>query len=145
MKNSLIALSLTLGAAMPAMASELLLIPLADVLQMPEAAGKLDGSVKFFLKGQSTPKVEQKLFEDAANRKSNAFNKDATWACKWAALSALMGLQEKAKSVGANAVIDIVSYYKSRTVENPVTFQCYAGALMVGMAFKGTYVKLAAD
>ncbi|MCC6562771.1 MAG: excinuclease ATPase subunit, partial [Xanthomonadales bacterium] len=36
-------------------------VSLADVLAMPEAQGKLDGSVKFFLAGAATPKVQQRL------------------------------------------------------------------------------------
>lgn len=118
-------------------------VPLAEVLEMPEAQGKLDGTVKFYLAGQSTPAVIQKLGEDVSNRKTNGVGKEDRFGCKWAALSALIALQDKAKSLGANAVVDIVSYYKKTTFSSPTDFECHAGAMVIGVAFKGTYAKVA--
>ncbi len=117
-------------------------IPLADVLAMPEAQGKLDGSVKFFLAGQKTPKVVEKKGEDVANRKTNGVGKDDVFGCKWAALSALIALQDKAKQMGANAVVDLVSYYKKQTYSSPTDIECHAGAVVIGVALKGTYAKV---
>ena len=114
-------------------------IPLADVLTMPEAQGKLDGSVKFYLAGQKTPKVVEKKGDDVSNRKTNGVGKDDQYGCKWAALSALVALQEKAKQLGANAVVDIVSYYKKDTYSSPTDFECHAGAVVIGVTLKGTY------
>ena len=118
-------------------------VPLAEVLEMPEAQGKLDGTVKFYLAGQSTPAVFQKLGEDVSNRKTNGVGKEDRFGCKWAALSALIALQDKAKSLGANAVVDIVSYYKKSTFSSPTDFECHAGAMVIGVALKGTYAKVA--
>jgi hypothetical protein len=118
-------------------------VPLADVLAMPEAAGKLDGSVKFFLAGQKTPKVISKMGEDSSSKKTNAANKSDIDACKWAALSALITFQGSAQKNNANAVIDIVSNYKNKPSSNPVTLECHAGGIMAGVAIKGTYAKIA--
>jgi len=117
-------------------------VPLAEVLEMPEAKGKLDGSVKFYLAGQATPAVIQKLGEDVSNRKTNGVGKEDLYGCKWAALSALIALQDKAKTLGANAVVDIVSYYKKSTFSSPTDFECHAGAVVIGVALKGTYAKV---
>lgn len=117
-------------------------IPLADVLAMPEAQGKLDGSVKFFLSGAATPKVEKTFASDTANPKTNGFNKSDEFACKWAALSALISFQSSAKRYGANAVIDVVSYYKKNEAKSDTTIQCHAGTFVVGLALKGTYAKV---
>jgi len=118
------------------------MLPFADVLSMPEAQEKLDGSVKFYLSGAKTPKVLEKKDSDVSNKKTNGVGKSDEEACRWAALSALVALQDTAKSKGANAVIDIVSYYKKNEVTNPAEYECHAGAVVVGVALKGTYAKL---
>lgn len=144
MKKALAAMILGAAFLTPAMARDTpYMIPLADVLAMPEANGKLDGSVKFYLKGQATPKVQQRISEDVANRKTNGVNKEDVEGCKWVALSTLIALQDKAKASGANAVIDIVSYYKKREVSNATNIECHAGAVVIGVALKGTYAKVA--
>ena len=113
-----------------------------DVLK--EGAGQLDGSVKFYLAGQATPKVLEKKGEFVSNKKSNGFAKAADPTCRRAALSALLSLQERAHQVGANAVVNIVSYYKKVDVASPTEYECHVGALMSGVAFKGTMAKVAA-
>lgn len=118
-------------------------LPLQELLDSPQAreAG-IDGSIRFYLAGQKHPAVVSKMGEDVANRKTNAANKSDEEACRWVALSTLKALQDKAKSMGANAVIDVVSYYKKNEFRSPTNYECYAGAIMAGTAFKGTYAKL---
>lgn len=118
-------------------------IALSEVLEMPEAKEKLDGSVRFFLAGQTTPAVKERRGEDVSNKKTNGFGKDDRFGCKWAALSALIAFQDKAKRMGANAVVDIVSYYKKDTVSSPTEFECHAGAVVIGVTLKGTYAVVA--
>jgi hypothetical protein len=118
-------------------------LPFAEVLEMPEAKEKLDGSVKFFLAGQKTPKVLERKGEDMSNKKTNGVGKDDHYGCKWAALSALVAFQDKAKQMGANAVVDIVSYYKRDTFKSATEFECHAGAMIIGVTLKGTYAKVA--
>ena len=120
------------------------MLPLAEVFEMPEAKSKLDGTVKFYLAGDSkAPKVLQTLGEDISNRKTNGVGKEDKEACKWAALSALIAFQDRAKQLGANAVVDIVSYYKKVTFSSASEYECHAGAMIVGVALKGSYVKAA--
>lgn len=114
-----------------------------DVLDSGFSSGKLDGSVKFYFAGQSTPKILKTMEEDVTNKKSNAFGKDKEEACKWVMLSALMTLQESAKARGANAVTGIVSYYKKVEYRNASQYECHAGNIMSGVALKGRYAKLA--
>ncbi len=128
----------------PAMARDTELhLPFAEVLEMPEAQTKLDGSVLFYLAGQKTPKVLQRLSSDVSNRKTNGFGKADDEGCRWATLSALIAFQEKAKSLGANAVVDIVSYYKKDEFKSATDYECHAGAFVVGVALKGTFAKVA--
>ena len=138
MKTLLATLALSALAPLAQARDTVLNIPLADVLAMPEAQGKLDGTVKFFLAGQSTPKVLKSLSSEVVNPKTNGVGKSDEFGCKWAALSALISLQANAKRQGANAVVDIVSYYKKNETKSDTTIECHAGAFVIGLALKGT-------
>ncbi|MGM9483034.1 excinuclease ATPase subunit [Roseateles sp. NT4] len=144
MKSRLVALAAASLLSLPAFARDTVLyIPLADVLAMPEAQDKLDPQMRFLLAGQPTPKVIKRFSTDTSNPKTNGFNKSDEFGCKWAALSALVSLQNSAKREGANAVIDIVSYYKKVEYKSTTDFECHAGAFVVGVALRGTYAKVA--
>ncbi|HEY0954687.1 MAG TPA: excinuclease ATPase subunit [Roseateles sp.] len=145
MKTRLVALALAsaLSCTSAFARDTVLYIPLADVLAMPEAQGKLDSDMKFFLAGQSTPKVLKRFSTGTSNPKTNGFNKSDEFGCKWAALSALINLQTSAKREGGNAVVDIVSYYKKNEYKSATDFECHAGTFVVGVALRGTYAKIA--
>ena len=113
-------------------------VPLDEVVKMGLDGGQLDGSVTFHLKGNS-PRVSKKLGSDRSNRKTNAFNKTDEYACQWVVLSTLVAFQASAKQKGANAVIDIVSFYKANVKEDPNNIECYAGTFVAGAAIRGTY------
>jgi hypothetical protein len=138
------ALVASMLAAAPAFARDTVLhIPLADVLAMPEAQAKLDAKVKFFLAGQSTPQVVKRFSTGVSNPKTNGVGKSDEFGCKWAALSALISLQNSAKAEGANAVVDIVSFYKKHEYRGAADFECHAGAIIIDVALKGTYAQIA--
>lgn len=124
-------------------ADKVLHLDAKEVMDPGFSGGKLDGSVKFYFSGQSTPRVLKSLDEDVTNKKSNAFGKDKEDACKWVMLSALMALQESAKARGANAVIGITSYYKKVEYKSASQYECHAGNMISGVALKGRYAKLA--
>ncbi|PJI98636.1 hypothetical protein CLU85_3465 [Acidovorax sp. 69] len=142
MKKHLVLALVALSAGTMAHArNDVLTLPLDEVVRMGVEQGKLDGSVKFYLSGAKTPKVSARLGEDVANKKTNGVGKDDAFGCKWAALSALIAFQESAKQKGANAVVDLHSYYKRDTIKNPVTYQCHAGNIVIGVTLKGTYAR----
>jgi len=120
-------------------------LPLADVLAMPEAKAKLDGSVKFYLAGVAHPGVDKELGSGVSNRKTNGVGKGDEAACKWAALSALLSFQDAAKQKGVNSVINLVSYYKKVVFKSATEYECHAGAVIVGVALKGHYAVLGAS
>jgi hypothetical protein len=143
MNKTLAALLLSAVAITPAVARDTkYTLPFAEVLEMPEAKEKLDGSVKFYLAGQKTPKVKERKGDDVSNRKTNGVGKEDQQGCKWAALSALLAFQEKAKQMGANAVVDIESYYQKVSFKSPTEYECHAGAMIIGVTFKGTYANV---
>ncbi len=144
-RNVLIAAAATtlLALSSPADARETRLeLSLQELVNSPAAreAG-IDGSVRFYLAGQSVA-VQQRFGEDVANRKTNAANKSDEEACRWVALSTLRALQDGAKRRGANAVVDITSYYKKNEFRSASNYECYAGTFVAGVALKGTYAKV---
>lgn len=111
-----------------------------DAVDRAVADGTLDGSVKFYLAGT---KSGGKLIEAGAvtNKKTNGFGKSAEKSCDHVLRSALIQLQNTAKEKGANAVTNIVSFYKSNETKSTTTYQCAKGTAMAGVALKGDLVK----
>ncbi|MEJ2790684.1 MULTISPECIES: excinuclease ATPase subunit [unclassified Pseudoxanthomonas] len=142
MKRLLTASLLTLLAVPQAFAADTRLeLPLRELIDSPQAkAAGIDGSVRFFLAGEKTPAVVTRMGEDVTNKKTNGVGKSDVESCNWVALSALKALQEGAKDRGANAVINITSYFKKNEFRSATNYECYAGNIMSGVALKGTYV-----
>ena len=118
-------------------------LPIDEVLKNPAFDGKLDKDVTFFFAGQKTPPAAQSFGVHVTTKKTNSFGKPDVEACRWVMLSALIQLQERAKELGGDAVVDIVSYYKKHPFSSPDQYECHAGAFVAGVALKGTVVKLA--
>ena len=85
-------------------------LPFEQALQEALNAGRLDGSVKFYLAGNK-PAGNVSVVKSGVttSQKTNAFNKSDEGACSWALQSALIRMQNAAKAAGANAVVNIVS------------------------------------
>jgi len=139
-----IAVALILSGAWPAQArDDKLMLPIATALEAKDAKEKLDGSVKFYFGDQQTPKILTKLGTDVTNQKTNAVGKSDERACNWVFLSAMIQLDKRAKQLGANAVVNIVSYYQKNVMSSPTEFECHAGAIIAGVALRGEFVKIA--
>jgi uncharacterized protein YbjQ (UPF0145 family) len=119
------------------------MLPIATALEVKDAQEKLDGSVKFFFGNQEPPEILTKLGSDVSNRKTNAFGKSDEKACNWAFLSAMIALERRAQQLGANAVVNIVSYYDRKVMSSTTEFECHAGAIIAGVVLKGDFVKIA--
>lgn len=124
-------------------ATNLMYMPFEKVVADATRAGRLDGSVQFYLAGNQPAGPGQLLLADVAtNKKTNGFNKSDNDSCEWVLQSALITLQAAAKRVGANAVTNIVSYYKHRVRRDLNTYECHTGVLMTGVALRGDLVRL---
>jgi len=109
-------------------------LPFDAVVAEATAAGRLDGSVKFYL--AKRPAGAKIIRSDVStSKKTNAFNKTDEAACSWALQSALIGMEKAAKAAGANAVVDIE--YKDSS-----KYECHAGAVIAGVALKGSLAKV---
>ncbi|HEU4344524.1 MAG TPA: excinuclease ATPase subunit [Candidatus Binatia bacterium] len=119
------------------------ILPIAAAMEVKDASEKLNGSVKFFFGTQKSPEILKKLGSFVSNRKTNAFGKSDEQACNWAFLSALVSFEKRAQELGANAVVNIVSYYKKNEMSSATEFECHAGAIIAGVALKGDFVTIA--
>jgi uncharacterized protein YbjQ (UPF0145 family) len=132
-----------IAATAPAQARDTkLMLPLAAAMADNDAQNRLGEDVKFYFGSQKTPAVLQKLGSDQTSQKTNSFGKSAEKSCNWAFLSAMLRLQARAKELGANAVVNIVSNYKTVEMSSETEFECHDGALMTGVALKGDFVKI---
>ncbi|MBE0457528.1 excinuclease ABC subunit A [Pseudoalteromonas sp. KG3] len=115
--------------------------PIQSLLETSKAKEALL-DIPLYFADQVHTKESSKYGEVITNKKTNAFNKSDREACEWVMLSALKALQERAVKEGMNAVVNIQSYYKKREFVSSTEYECGAGALMAGVALKGTLVKL---
>ena len=133
-----------LAKVLPAQARDTkYLLPIKAALAVKDAEEKLDGSVKFYFGNQETPKILTKLGTDMTNRKTNAVGKSDEKACNWVFLSAMIQLEKRAKQLGANAVVNIVSYYHEKYHVESDRIRMSRRGIMAGVAFRGEFVKIA--
>lgn len=145
MRLPLIATLLVAAVSLPVAARDTeYKLPYADVLSMSEAQDKLDPNIKLHFKGQPPLKILERKGQGTSNKKTNGVGKDDRFGCRWAALSALVALQDDAKRNGANAVVDIQSYYKRDSFSSATEYECHAGAVVIGVTLRGSYAKVPA-
>ncbi len=137
LKMSLIAATVGLAVAGQAQAADRTThVTYEQAISAAKAAGKLDGSVAFYPSGTG-PKGTIVSANAVTNKKTNAFGKSDEESCLWAAQSALITMQDAAKKAGANAVVNLMSYYKKVEFKSPTDIECHAGAVISGVALKG--------
>jgi hypothetical protein len=115
---------------------------IAEALADAELRNKVGSDVAFFFGDQVSPPVAKTFGDFVTNKKTNAFGKPDMVACRWAMESALIQLRDRARSLGANAVINIVSYYDKNITPSTTEYVCHAGNVVAGVALKGTFVVL---
>ena len=143
--KKIIAVAVMAGVAASAMAGDSkLMLPVAGAMAANGAEAKLNNGVQFFFAGQPTPKVIDTLGQDQTSQKTNSFGKSALTACNWVFLSAMMRLEKRAKELGANAVVNIVSNYDNVEHASATEFECHEGSIMAGVALKGDFVRIEA-
>ncbi len=119
-----------------------MMMSLEKALAANDAQSRLGGDIKYYFGKQATPKVLEQLGTDKTSQKTNSFGKSPETACNWVFLSAMLRLQERARELGANAVVNIVSNYKNVEMSSETEFECHDGAMMTGVALKADFVKV---
>jgi uncharacterized protein YbjQ (UPF0145 family) len=79
---------------------------------------------------------------DATLGRTNTRGKSVETACNAAFVSALVELQKRAKQLGANAVVNIISYYKKVEMSSTTEFECHEGSGYMAVSLKGDFVKI---
>lgn len=146
MKTKFLALAVLALACLPGLSfadEQVVHLSFQDTVAAATKAGKLDGSVKFYLEGNQ-PAGHVDIVNDnvTTNKKTNAFGKSSQQSCDWALQSALLTLQSAARQAGANAVVDIQSNYNNQLHSDPKSYECHKGFLMSGVALKGKLAKI---
>lgn len=139
--STIIAALLLLLSADASARTTILHLDVADVLNNPEYASRLQG-VSFYFGNQPHPAPVNTYGEYRTNKKTNAFNKTDLEACQWVMLSALLTLRSRALDLGANAVVNIRSNFKGELFVSKTQYSCGAGAILAGVALIGDVVKI---
>lgn len=141
---SLLVLTSSLVALIPVYARNVkLILPIAAAMQAGGAQDRPTGAVKFFFGSQPSPKISTKIASYVANPRTSALAKSDLEACNGAFLWTLVALERRARQVGANAVVNIVSYYRKDEMSSATDFECHVGNVIVTVVLKGELVKLA--
>ena len=146
-KKGLLVLAATLlgGIALTSTAEArdtVLMLPVEQAMKLPEAKTQLDSNICFVFGNTPHGDVAEQHGNFVTNKKTNAFNKSDEEACRWVMLSALLSLQDRVRSEGGNAVINIESFYDREPMSSNDEYECHAGMLMAGVALRGDVVTL---
>jgi hypothetical protein len=117
-------------------------LPIQAALESPDAHQKPDGTIKFLFGKNSPPPIAANLGTVTPHGKARTRRTDDMQACNVAFVAALIDFEKRAKKAGANAVVNIVSYYKNVEMASATEFECHAGAA-VHAILRGDLVKLA--
>jgi hypothetical protein len=137
----LAAVAVTLASDLALARDSHLKLPIKDALENAVAKEKLGTDVKFIF-GSPGPAGAKELGTYTSNKKTNFANKSDKEGCEWAFLSAMISFKERALREGGNAVVNIHSYYKKNEFSSTTEYECGAGAIMGGVTFRGTVVKM---
>jgi len=118
-------------------------LPIQGALEKGQSFKDTVGTdIKLYWGTQKTPAIDRKMGEFTSNKKTNAANKSDQDACDLAFISAVIGLQQRARKEGGNAVVNIRSVYRNEDSDSPTEYVCGAGRIIAGVALRGTVVKL---
>ena len=120
-----------------------LVLPIAAALEAKDIPDKPSGALKFFFANQATPRIATHLGRYAATPKTGAAGKSDERACHEAFQRTLVALEKRARQAGANAVVNIVSFYGKNDLASATEFECHVGNVIVSVFLKGDLVKLA--
>ena len=120
------------------------LLPIKAALESTEAGEKPDGSVKFFFGRQAATQNVTKLATVTPHGRASTRRTEDVKACNAAFLAALVEFQKHAKKAGANAVVNLVSYYKNIEMASPTEFECHAGVAAHAI-LRGDLVRIAVE
>ena len=115
---------------------------IAEGMASPEFHEKIDGTVQFYFGDTKHPPVLQKFGAFVTNQKTSSFLISDAKSCQRVFASTMIEFQKRAHELGANAVINIHSYYDKEDISSDTDVQCHAGGVIAGIALRGDFVKV---
>lgn len=137
-------IGVSMAAVLPAQARNVkYMLSIPTALESDMAKAKLDDSVKLYFGPQAYSKAAQAIGTLDAHGKMPIEDKADLASCFASFADALRTLQKNAKDVGANAVVNIASYFKKGPLVSSATeFECHAGSFQSYVTLKGELVKI---
>src|ERR1043165_8873063 len=109
-----------------------------ESLDVPE---KPSGSIKLLFGTDKSPKVKTITNQRLVRKVSLRASSNVT-ACNQAFMSILAAFEQKAKEMGANAVVNIVSSYGRQQMASATHFECHEGSGYMAVALRGDFVTI---
>jgi uncharacterized protein YbjQ (UPF0145 family) len=119
-----------------------LILPIAAALEAKDIPDKPTGAVKFFFGVDAAPKNVTKLGSYIGRPRTGASGKSDERACNEALQWTLVVLEKRAQQAGANAVVNIASYYRKNEMPSATEFECHVGNVIVTVVLKGDLAKI---
>lgn len=119
-----------------------LILPIAPALEAKGIEDKPSGAVKFFFGAQKPTNIIAELGSYVASPRSDAMGRSDESACNRALLWTLVAMEKRAQQIGANAVVNIVSYYNKVEMPSATEFECHVGNVIARVVLKGELVKI---
>jgi hypothetical protein len=117
-------------------------VPINTALQSELARARIDPSVQLFFGPQKHRQGETRG-TGTSRGKEKLEGPDENTSCMASFLEAVQLLQRRARLQGANAVVNIASYYKNGPMMASETeFECHAGTNNTGVMLQGDFVRL---
>jgi uncharacterized protein YbjQ (UPF0145 family) len=79
----------------------------------------------------------------AVTPRSSAAGMSDEKACYGAFQWTLVNLENRAQRLGANAVVNIVSFYKKNEMSSAIEFECHVGNVIASVFLRGDFVRIA--
>jgi len=141
--GSFMAMTLAVFIAGPAYGRNVqLMVPIVDAMAETNVSDRPSGAVKFFVAKQKAPEIVNNFGSYFAAPRTGAAGRSDQRACHEAFLWTLVHLEKRAQRVGANAVVNIVSYYQKKEIASASEFECHVGNVIVTVWLKGDLVKV---
>lgn len=133
--------ALALASATAQANDRTVMLPIAAAMSSSDAQAKLDSSIRFYFGDQKVLGAVKPIDSAKTSQKTNAFGKTDINACNWVFLSAMLQLQQHARKVGADVIMNIRSNYNNEESSSQTEVECHAGAIMAGVALKADFGK----
>ena len=137
-------IGMSMAALLPAQARNVkYMLSIPNALESDSAKAKLDPSIKLYFGPQSYGTATQIASAFKSHGRMQIENRADLASCFASFADALKTLQKNAKDAGANAVVNISSYFKNGPlVSSETEFECHAGTVYSHVMLQGDFVKI---